>query len=95
MTTLLIHYAVTDFAAFKAEFDAFEATRRAHGATGHRLLHAEGDPDRVVVVIDFPTHEAARAFETDPARAAALQRAGVRGGSDRVDYLAPVEITSY
>lgn len=87
MTTLLIHYTVADPEVFRGEFDAFEATRRAHGATATRLLRAEGDANRFVVLIDFPGHDAAHAFETDPARAAALQRAGVAGGSDRVEYL--------
>jgi len=90
VTTLLIHYTVNDLETFRAEFDAFEPTRRAHGATAARLLRGEGDPLRVVVLIDFPSHEAAHGFEHDPARAAALQRAGVAGGSDRVEYLTPL-----
>ena len=90
MTTLLIHYSVADLDAFRAEFDAFEPARRAHGATATRLLCGERDPLRVAVLIDFPSHEAAHAFEHDPARAAALQRAGVAGGSDRVEYLTPL-----
>lgn len=44
----------------------------AHGATGHRLLHAADDPTVVNVVIEFPSTEAARAFAGDPHRAKAL-----------------------
>jgi len=77
MSVLLARYEVADLDAFLRVFDAFEATRREHGATGHRVLRSSDSELRVTVLIDFDSPEHARTFADSAARAAALDEAGV------------------
>jgi len=90
-TSLLARYRVRDIEAFRAVFDDFEGTRRAHGSTGHALLVA--GPHDVIAIIDFPDGDAARGFAAAPERAEALDRAGVKERQDVVGDL--VERVAY
>jgi hypothetical protein len=82
MAVLLARYRIRDPATFRRVFDGFEVSRFDHGATGHRLL---GDGrGRIVVLIEFPGADAARAFAGDPARLAALEEAGVTDREDEI-----------
>lgn len=84
MAVFVAEYKVKDFGNFKTVFDEFRAVRAEHGATGHRLLQADNDPDIVNVLIEFPSAATARAFADDPRRADALDRAGVIERADEV-----------
>jgi heme-degrading monooxygenase HmoA len=84
MFVLMGRYRVGDLDRFHAVFEGFEATRRAQGATGHRLLGSVGDPTRFVVLIDFATREAAERFATGAERIAALAQAGVIEHEDEI-----------
>lgn len=64
MTTLMVTHPVADFDVWQAAFDAGEAVRRRHGATGTRVLR---DGAGVVGLIEFPDDTSARAFLADPA----------------------------
>jgi len=77
MSVLLARYEVADLDVFMRVFNALEATRREHGATGHRVLRSPESERRVTVLIDFDSPEHARAFADSGARAAALDEAGV------------------
>ena len=79
MTTLAVRHTVQDFDTWKLAFDAHQAARRGHGATGHRVLR---DGQDVLVLIDFDTHEQAGAFTTDPSLKQAMADAGVSGPPD-------------
>ncbi|MDH3226646.1 MAG: hypothetical protein OEM67_06105 [Thermoleophilia bacterium] len=94
-TTLLIRYRIDDFDRFKPVFDDFGANRRAHGAIGHRLLQLANDPREMVVMVDFPSPEAAQGFLNDPERADALVRAGIDSESDRAEPLEEIEQLDY
>ena len=65
MTTLAVRHTVQDFDTWKTAFDAHEAVRRGHGASGHRVLR---DGQDILVLIDFDTQEQAGAFTADPSR---------------------------
>ena len=79
MTTLAVRHSVSDFDTWKAAFDGHEATRRTHGATGHRVLR---DGNDLLVLIDFPDAASAQAFTSDPALATAMHNGGVQGAPD-------------
>ena len=77
MSVLLARYEIADLEAFLRVFDGFEATRREHGATGHRVLRSADSARRVTVLIDFDSRERAQAFASSESRAATLEEAGV------------------
>lgn len=84
MSVLMARYAVRELDRFRAVFDGFEATRGEHGSTGHRLLASPDDPTRVVVLIDFPSRQAAEGFAASAQRLAALDEAGVVERDDEI-----------
>ena len=77
--TLVVHHRVHDYDVWKPVFDEHEAVRRSHGEIEHRIYQTLGDPASVVIHIDFPSEEAARAFADDPSLAEAMKRGGVDG----------------
>ena len=79
MTTLAVRHTVQDFDVWKAAFDAHAATRRGHGATGHRVLR---DGHDILVLIDFDDQEQAGAFTADPSLKEAMADAGVTSAPD-------------
>jgi hypothetical protein len=79
MVILVVHHFVKDFDAWKPVFDEHEGVRREHEAIEHRVYRDPGNGNRVVVHIDFPTIEAARAFAADPSLPEAMERGGVEG----------------
>lgn len=86
MPTLHIEHAITDLSTWLAAFDRFADARRSHGARGELVRQPVGDPNYVVIDVDFDTVDEANAFlqflETvvwsNPANAPAL------AGSPRV-----------
>ncbi len=84
MSLLMARYRVRELDRFRAVFDGFEATRGAHGSTGHRLLASPEDPLRVVALIDFPSRPAAEGFAASAERLAALEEAGVVEREDEI-----------
>ena len=79
MTTLAVRHTVQDFDVWKAAFNAHEATRRGHGATGHRVLRDGRD---ILVLIDFDSQEEAEGFTTDPSLKEAMANASLTSPPD-------------
>jgi hypothetical protein len=75
----VVHHRVRDYAAWKPVFDEHEAARRGHGALEHRIYHALGDPNAVVIHNDFRSLAGAEAFGQDPSLPDAMARGGVEG----------------
>jgi uncharacterized protein (DUF1330 family) len=94
-STLLIRYRIEDFKRYKRVFDDFGANRREHGAIRHRLLRTSDDHQEMVVVIEFPSSEMARAFLDDSRRTSALVEAGIHPDSDRAELLEEIEELAY
>jgi heme-degrading monooxygenase HmoA len=91
---MVVQVRVRDFDTWKAAFDEHEVARRAHGARRHWLYRTAEDPNDVVVAIEFPTDEAARAFTDDPSLRETMQRAGVEG-EPHIHFRHLVEIGEY
>ncbi len=79
MTTIAVRHSVSDFDTWKTAFDGHEASRRSHGATGHRVLR---DGNDLLVLVDFPDAASAQAFQSDPALATAMRNGGVQGAPE-------------
>lgn len=60
--TLHIEHAIKDLATWRTAFDRFAAKRAEAGVTAERIYQPVDDPAYVVLQLDFPTVEQARAF---------------------------------
>ncbi|MEP7055565.1 MAG: cyclase [Actinomycetota bacterium] len=89
--TALVRHAVEDYDTWKPGFDGHEATRRLHGATGHRLMR---DGNNVTVLVDFPDRQAADGFIADPSLQDVMTKFGVIGAPE-VSFLDPAEEITY
>ncbi|MEV4511038.1 hypothetical protein AB0K00_18945 [Dactylosporangium sp. NPDC049525] len=80
MPTLRIEHAIVDFALWRRAFDTFAEARDKAGVLRHRVMRPVDDEHYVAIDLDFPTAQAAEAFErflrttvwSDPQRAPAL-----------------------
>jgi hypothetical protein len=79
VSILVVHHRVADYDAWKPVFDAHRPLRERHGATRHWIYQAPDDRNDVVVAVQFPSPDAARAFMSDPSLGEAMNRAGVQG----------------
>jgi len=62
MTTLHIEHPIVDFDLWREAFDAFADARVRAGVLDHRILRPVDDDHYVVIDLEFPTVDAARAF---------------------------------
>jgi hypothetical protein len=62
MTILLIEYRVTDFDQWKAFFDQDPMGRSGHGVTSQHVYRDAGDPDHVMLSLEFRSAGPAEAF---------------------------------
>jgi len=62
MPTLHIEHPITDFGAWSSAFARFAEARRQAGVRAQRVQRPAGDPNYVVIDLDFGTHGEAEAF---------------------------------
>jgi hypothetical protein len=62
MAILLIEYRVADYQEWKAVFDQDPMGRRSHGVTRHWIYLDTGDPNHLMLSLEFPSAEEATAF---------------------------------
>ena len=79
MVRLYVRHPVTDYAAWRQVYDAFDAERQTFGVTGHAVYRALDDGNDVTVWHDFATREAAEAFAGSDRLREVMHRAGVAG----------------
>jgi quinol monooxygenase YgiN len=79
MITMFVTHKVTDYAAWRKGYDAFEASRKKLGAQGHEVFRDLDDPNKVTAWHDFETVEAAKAFASSEDLKTAMKGAGVVG----------------
>lgn len=63
MATLHIEHGITDFPTWKRAFDRFAGQRKEAGVTAERIHQPHDDAAYVILQLDFPTVEQARAFQ--------------------------------
>ena len=91
---LSVAHRVADFDSWKPVFDEHGASRKAHGAVGHRVLRRSDESNTVMVLTEFADRSQAEAFVADTSLNAAMGQAGVEGVpeitmwevADEVDY---------
>ena len=76
---LSVAHRVADFDSWKPVFDEHGATRKAHGAVGHRILRRRDESNTVMVLTEFGDRSQVEAFLADPSLRAAMGRGGVEG----------------
>lgn len=91
---LIVQHRVADFDSWKPAFDAHETARIAAGAKRHWVFTDAGDPNDVVVVIEFDSRAQAEVFLADPSLPEAMANAGVVG-EPHVHYRELVEKKDY
>jgi hypothetical protein len=64
MPTLHIEHPITDFRTWKAAFDRVAPVRKNAGVLHHRVQQPVGDPNYVVIGLEFDTTSQAEAFRT-------------------------------
>ena len=79
MTTLFVRHKVTDYASWKREYDAFDATRQEFGVTGDSVYRDADDSSTVIVTHTFKDTGAAKAFVGSKDLKSAMEKAGVAG----------------
>jgi hypothetical protein len=62
MPTLHIEHAVTDFGTWSAAFGRFAGARRQAGVRRQRVQRPAGDPNYVVIDLDFDSVDEAAGF---------------------------------
>jgi heme-degrading monooxygenase HmoA len=77
MPYLLVRQHVTDYAQWKATFDAHSLTRQANGSRGGQIFRSADDPNELVVLLEWDVLENARQFAQSEAWREVMQRAGV------------------
>ena len=78
MPYTMARVAVEDYAKFRETFDGAVEMRKSAGALGSKVYQSVDDPNEVIIQIEFPTVEAAKAFQGSPALREAQQRAGAK-----------------
>jgi heme-degrading monooxygenase HmoA len=90
MSYPLIRLNVKDYAAWRTVFDEYASTRRTSGSHGGQLFRSAADPNEVLVLWEWDSLEAARAFFQSADLRETMQKAGVQGKPE-VLFLEEVE----
>lgn len=86
MPAVVIRHRVADFKKWIEAYRRHEHVRSAAGAVGSVVGQAEGDPNEVVISIEFKDMESAKTFMNSKELAQAMKRAGVLE-SEAIYYL--------
>ena len=70
--------SLEDYAKFREIFDSKEDMRQAAGAKQSTVYQSVDDPNEIVVQIEFPTADAAKAFSTSEGLRNAIQQVGTK-----------------
>ena len=89
-----VHHRVQSYDAWRPFFEEHRRVREQHGATGHRIYKAAGDPNDIVILNEFESAEGAKAFASDPSLRSIMGSAGVLGAPE-VLFLEEPEVVSY
>jgi quinol monooxygenase YgiN len=79
MATVIIHHQVTDYDSWRRVFDSAQTLRREEGEQSAEVFRDANDPNRVSVITQYSSLDAARSyFESDKLKAK-MAEAGVAG----------------
>ena len=79
MAWMMGRATVEDYAAFRKIFDdPGEKLRQDAGAVNSAVYQSVDDPNEVIIQVEFPTADAAKAFSTSQGLRDAMQSAGLK-----------------
>jgi quinol monooxygenase YgiN len=76
---MFVRHDVADYATWRKNYDAIDATRRNMGVTAQAVYQSTDNPNDVTAYHDFKSIEQAKAFAASAELKAAMQKAGVSG----------------
>jgi heme-degrading monooxygenase HmoA len=79
MAYLFVKHSVKDFNIWRTVYDSMADTKRAAGWLSGRVMRDTQNPNQVVVLDEYTTLEAAKAWAQNPALRVAFGHAGVTG----------------
>ena len=79
MAYMFARATVEDYANFRETFDGKEEMRQAAGVVNSTVYQSVDVPNEVIIQLEFPTADAAKAFSTSEGLRNAIQQAGVEG----------------
>lgn len=77
MPYLIVRHKVKDYAKWKPFFDGRSATRKAAGSKGGRLFRVAGDPNELIVLLEWDDLGKAQKFAHSEDLRETMERAGV------------------
>ena len=78
-STLVIRHQIGDYDVWRSAFDRDASDRQEHGCTQEAVFRAVDDPTTILVLMEYPSREAALGFLGNPVLKAAMQTSGVIG----------------
>ena len=83
MLYIKVTHKVTDFATWKAAFDAHNQVRMNAGSTGvNYIMQNVDDQNEITAILEWDDLDRARQFVNNPELKEAMQKAGVTGKPD-------------
>jgi len=82
MAHLIVRQKVADFSKWKKAFDGDADIRRSGGSGGGHVFQSAGDPNEVIVVMEWDTMDNLQQFAQSDELKARMKEAGVTGPSD-------------
>ncbi len=79
MPYTMARVTVEDYAKFRETFDGAVEMRKSAGALSSKVYQSVDDPNEVIIEIEFPTVDAAKAFQGSQELRDTQQRAGLKG----------------
>lgn len=77
MYYLMMQQEVADYEKWRAVFDSMATIRHEAGVRSDLILRDSENPNHIILLIEWDSHESARAWMNDPRLGAALKDAGV------------------
>ena len=87
MTSVFIRHRVSDYNAWRPEFDKAVKSDWATGIRSYRVWRGTDDPNLLIVVNAFDSRQAAEAVMNNPALREAMGRGGVIASSVQIDFV--------
>jgi quinol monooxygenase YgiN len=82
MAYLFVKHTVSHFVQWQTVYDSMADTKRAGGWLSGRVMRDSQNPNQVVVLEEYTTLEAAKAWAQNPALRVAMGHAGVQGTAE-------------
>lgn len=79
MATVILHHQVTDYDTWRRVFDSAAPFRREHGERSAEVFRDANDPNRITLVSDYTSLDAARTYFDSDGLKAKMAEAGVAG----------------